>query len=302
MASDTTLLLTARNMKHMLLDFVVSARTMGEHTGPIYVVFHSSEQYNFIEALEHLGVTILHPTNIAYDKRVAIDRWVKYTQIIELLPTNNICVCDVDMWCQRPIANITNHIPSDGVLFAPGVRKDWAFWGPEGSEGYYYQCLNRIVDISGGVLNCGFMAGTKLNLKVKFDEYTRIARQSPKAKHKSHDQSIWQYLFDKEKDSLYGHSFNSIPIVAEFETPILDLDGEAAHIVHLAGKRKRAKHLRFRHIYKDIFDDYIDKNNLRASLLELGEEEFPDIEDLLKSIKNSILNEGEEIPKEILNV
>lgn len=238
-----------------VVDFLISARTTGGHEGPLVLIDYGIKK-KVRQVADKANVTYATPRD-TISNHVSIDRWSQYANVLdEVVDTEYAALFDADIWFQRPIEDVIEHIPENGILFGPGGKRREPFWGPEHLKKEFRRRANFIAQNYNGVLNCGFMAGKTDILKERMLEYRQyITEINFDKQKKAWDQSVWQYLFDPDRDSMKGTTFNTIPRTEDF--PVLDRNGDIAYVIHLAGRTRRRQHHHFKNAHQDKYEEFM---------------------------------------------
>lgn len=241
-------------LSRLAVDFLISLRTLGQFDGPVIIGDYGLKNPTLRKLIQQLEITT---TPIKQDDaHVPILRWVDLIKVLDSVQTEFVAIHDVDMWFQRPFEDVFELIPESGVLFGPGKFKRQVFWGPDELKAEFEQKAQAICNKWGGVLNCGFMAAKTGILKAKLNKYREYVEPLDLKVPKSWDQSVWQYIFDPEADTLAGHSFNTIPKDTSLKS-IMNKANQPAHVVHLAGRTRALPNARFRDRHSEIFGEFV---------------------------------------------
>lgn len=257
--------------ENMAIDFVVSARTLGEFDGPIMIVDFGITDW-FKDKVKDFNVSYYQPRD-PKSKHIINDRFTQYLHMIEdgAVKTDGVVLYDADIWFQRPIYRIEEFFPKDGVLFAPGgdpkrkKKKEellWPYFGPPHLAEEYDAKVRFMSDLTGRVISGGMLGGTVPNIKHKLQQYDDFISMDGIVDSWKLETCVLTYIYDKEKDSVGGMNFNSHVLRRMLEDPdrefLRDKTGENATTIHMCGKAKKNPIHWFRYRHSEIFKEHID--------------------------------------------
>lgn len=242
----------------LAIDFVISARSLGEFDGPIYIIDFGTTK-EFKQCVRAFDAILIEPKN-KYSVNVSVERMLQYKRLIEegIFEAEYMSFHDSDVWWQRPVEPVIELCPPKGVSFAPSHRRMQKFPDAGDLEEEFERRLDRFVSECGRALNIGYMAASKDNMLHKLEQFEEFVKRDDVSDFFTLDQVayIWQHNY--QRDKINGAQFNGITHGRyEPEELILDFKGRIAHAVHLAGGRKAIEEHWFRNRHKDIFDSYM---------------------------------------------
>lgn len=244
----------------LAIDFVISARSLGEFNGPIYIIdFGTTEEFK--KCVQTFGAILIEPEN-KYSVNISVERMLQYKRLIEerVFDTEYMSFHDSDVWWQRPVMPLVDVCPSRGVSFSPSHKKMQKFPNAGDLEDEFEKRLDRFVEACDRSLNIGFMAGTKDNILNKLAQFENFVKRDGIEDFFTLDQVAYIWEHDYSRDKINGAQFNAITH-GRYQPGelIVDFEGRVAHAVHLAGGRKAIEEHWFRNRHKDIFDEYMAK-------------------------------------------
>ncbi|MFW9901098.1 MAG: radical SAM/SPASM domain-containing protein [Candidatus Thorarchaeota archaeon] len=212
------LIVTAANdfRENFLLDFLLSLRTKGSYNGEILVIDYGISQY-FKELVSDLNINFV-PTQYKYGKLINNVRFLDLREILlEKYNNYTIAMFDADIWFNQKISGLFDKIESiEGCLFATEHRPAFFTFGrgrgPKDTktDEKNLEKMTRFVSNFDGHINIGLLAGKYKSIIDKLDNYFYKTSVGYNIETQGQDQYLMNLLFDFEKDSVEGKSWNCV--------------------------------------------------------------------------------------------
>lgn len=200
-----------RSIEPMLLQWVISLRTLGKYSGKILIL-----DYGLSNKYKNLYIAYDADLIPTIEKGPIVNH--RFIDIIPILKqydsTTAVAHFDADIWFQDDINDLFNKIPknSQGCLFSPDVTwytQNYLGLQSHFSTEYMYK-IQQIKNTYEGTIQGGLSAGLNENLLNKYTLFDTLLKNKFMKDEYGADQFFFNWTFDTKIDSASAYLYNCI--------------------------------------------------------------------------------------------
>jgi hypothetical protein len=185
-----------------LMDFIVSLREVGGHSGEICLIlysdFFSSRFYQLAHAMH---ITIIRKAPVRpVSPFLVVQRFVDFHHLLkEKTNYGAVFLYDIDIWFARTISPLLQELPAKGVMLSPSGPMKYFGHPKDGEDAkWYIEKLYRINELNGSPgLSASFMGGTRVNVLQRVGKMKRMINSGRYFKGWGLDNFLVNYLWEE---------------------------------------------------------------------------------------------------------